>query len=64
MLGHLVQPRYALTVHKSQGGEWPEVFVDLPDFDSVKQRAPRQFRQLTYTATTRAAGVLHLREGR
>ena len=61
MLGHQVQPRYALTVHKSQGGEWPEVFVDLPNFDSLKTKSPRQFRQLAYTATTRAAETLHLR---
>ena len=63
LLGHYVQPRYALTVHKSQGGEWPSVFVDLPNFAMVKGRAPNQYRQLAYTATTRSSRFLHLLEG-
>lgn len=64
MLGHLVQPRYASTIHKSQGGEWPAVFVDLPTFDGIRERSPNQFRQLAYTGVTRAANALHLRVDR
>ena len=40
---------YALTVHKSQGGEWPKVLLVLPP-----ERSPIFNRNLLYTAVTRA----------
>ena len=40
---------WAMTVHKSQGSEFEEVLVVLPDHDS-----PLMHRQLIYTAVTRA----------
>ncbi len=40
---------YALTVHKSQGGEWPKVLLVLPS-----ERSPIFNRNLLYTAVTRA----------
>jgi exodeoxyribonuclease V alpha subunit len=40
---------YALTVHKSQGSEFDEVLLILPDRDS-----PVLTRELLYTALTRA----------
>jgi exodeoxyribonuclease V alpha subunit len=47
---HLVEPAFAITVHKSQGGEAPFVIVLLND------ECPTQLRQrsLLYTAVTRA----------
>ena len=49
---------YAVTCHKSQGGQWPVVFVDqgyLPD----DQEGVEQLRWL-YTAMTRASKQLYL----
>ncbi|MCA1765527.1 MAG: ATP-binding domain-containing protein, partial [Desulfobulbaceae bacterium] len=40
---------YAMTVHKSQGSEFDEVVVILPD-----RRSPVLTRELLYTALTRA----------
>ena len=40
---------YAMTVHKSQGSEFENIFLILPDKDS-----PVLSRQLIYTAITRA----------
>jgi exodeoxyribonuclease V alpha subunit len=42
---------FAITVHKSQGSEWDEVLVVLPERDS-----PVLTRELVYTAVTRARG--------
>jgi exodeoxyribonuclease V alpha subunit len=40
---------YAMTVHKSQGSEFDDVLLILPDYD-----APMLTRELIYTAVTRA----------
>jgi exodeoxyribonuclease V alpha subunit len=52
ILIHLLPPHetaFALTVHKSQGSEFEEIFLILPDEDS-----PLLTRELLYTAITRA----------
>ena len=51
---------YAITVHKSQGSEWPCVVVN-DDF-TMKQNA-KQYRQWLYTACTRAQSKLVYRPG-
>jgi exodeoxyribonuclease V alpha subunit len=43
------EPAYALTIHKSQGSEFDEVLVLLPNAES-----PVLTRELLYTALTRA----------
>jgi exodeoxyribonuclease V alpha subunit len=48
-----VETAYALTVHKSQGSEYPTVAVVHPPTDS-----PLVSRELLYTAVTRAASQL------
>jgi exodeoxyribonuclease V alpha subunit len=44
-----VEPWWAMTIHKSQGSEFPDVVVSLPDHES-----PILTRELLYTAVTRA----------
>lgn len=44
---------YALTVHKSQGSEFNDVLLILPDYD-----APVLTRELIYTAVTRAKSTV------
>ena len=46
---------YALTIHKSQGSEYTQVIVVLPEFDS-----PVLSNSLLYTALTRAKNTLHI----
>jgi exodeoxyribonuclease V alpha subunit len=46
---------FAMTIHKSQGSEWPEVVVVLPEEDT-----PLLTRELVYTAVTRARGAVCL----
>lgn len=46
---------YAMTVHKSQGSEFSEVLVLLPERES-----PLLTRELVYTAITRARRAVHL----
>jgi len=46
---------YALTVHKSQGSEWRKVFVVLH-----RSQATMLFRELLYTAITRARHELYV----
>jgi len=58
--GHEVQPRYARTVHKSQGGEWFNTFVDVSDLKICKKRNKKEYRSLLYTAMTRAGQNLYL----
>lgn len=48
---------YALTCHKAQGSEWPDVFVQCKTY--MSPRAEDYFRWL-YTAITRAGSRLHL----
>ena len=49
---------YAITCHKSQGGEWPEVFLDM---NGQLGRFPQPYLyQRWYTAITRASQHVHL----
>ena len=50
---------YAVTCHKSQGGEWSEVFINLSETLNMLDIETR-FRWL-YTAVTRAQDILHLK---
>ncbi|MBQ2187995.1 MAG: AAA family ATPase [Bacteroidales bacterium] len=54
---------YALTCHKTQGGQWPTVFLDAPFFPDVEThgRASLQVSDLRwfYTAVTRAQKQLY-----
>jgi exodeoxyribonuclease V alpha subunit len=43
------EPAWSLTIHKSQGSEYDNVVISLPDYDS-----PLMTRELLYTAVTRA----------
>jgi exodeoxyribonuclease V alpha subunit len=49
---HYVRPAYALTIHKSQGSEWPCVLAVIH-----KSHAFMHARNLLYTAVTRARRV-------
>ena len=48
---------YAITCHKSQGGEWSNVFVDFGDAALNPTKAKLQW---VYTAVTRAKKMLHM----
>ena len=47
---------YAITCHKSQGGEWNKVFVDIPR--RMSHQPDRRTYQWLYTAMTRASETL------
>lgn len=49
---------YVLTCHKAQGGEWDDVFLDIPRKMSREPQATTY--QWLYTAMTRARNDLHL----
>lgn len=49
---------YALTCHKAQGGEWEDVFVDIPR--SIAYYPQRKTYQWLYTAITRTSKKLHI----
>lgn len=49
---------YAITCHKSQGGEWPEVFVNMPR--NIMLNPTKSSYQWVYTAITRAKERLHV----
>lgn len=49
---------YAITCHKSQGGEWKKVFVDIPR--RMSHRPDRSTYQWLYTAMTRASEMLYV----
>ena len=53
-----VQPIYAMTVHKSQGSQFKNVFIS-PDLDTAPG-AKSLRRHLWYTAFTRAQSAVHL----
>ncbi|WP_299411524.1 AAA family ATPase [Acaryochloris sp. IP29b_bin.148] len=53
---------YALTVHKSQGSTFQNVFVDLPNL--MRNRNIRERNQLLYVAVTRAAKRLFICQAR
>ena len=48
-----LQSIYALTVHKSQGGTYGTVFVDLPDIRRREQDNSLEAQQMLYVAVTR-----------
>lgn len=52
-----VKYAYAVTCHKSQGGQWEEVYVDM-GFIPPEMLGIDYYRWL-YTATTRATRILH-----
>jgi exodeoxyribonuclease V len=49
---------YALTIHKSQGSTFANVFVDLPNL--MRDRNLKERNQLLYVAVTRAAKRLFI----
>lgn len=49
---------YAITCHKSQGGEWDKVFLDIPRYKS-RHSTSDTYRWL-YTAMTRASDTLYV----
>ena len=49
---------YALTCHKTQGGQWERVFIDQAYFN--ENMLNREFLRWMYTAVTRASGNLYL----
>ena len=49
---------YAITCHKSQGGQWENVFVDLGYF--TKDMLDKSYLRWLYTAITRASKRLYL----
>ncbi|MEZ4687228.1 MAG: ATP-binding domain-containing protein [Bacteroidia bacterium] len=52
---------YAVTCHKCQGGEWPEVFLWM-EHHITRMQQPDLLRWW-YTAVTRAVDTLHLSAG-
>lgn len=53
-----LRPEYALTVHKSQGSTYDNVFIDLECFSHIKD--DNQLSRLLYVACTRAKAKLHI----
>jgi hypothetical protein len=49
---------YAITCHKSQGGEWEDVYVHVPR--NITLNPTKETYQWLYTAMTRAKNTLHL----
>ena len=49
---------YAITCHKSQGGEWAEVFLNMPR--NIMFNPTKSSYQWVYTSMTRAKEKLHL----
>jgi AAA domain/UvrD-like helicase C-terminal domain len=49
---------FAITCHKSQGGEWPEVFLYIAN--SVKIMSNNQWLRWAYTAVSRPTKTLHV----
>lgn len=47
-----LRPSYALTIHKSQGSTYDEVYIDLNDFKTIKDL--REMAKLLYVAMSRA----------
>ena len=48
---------YAITCHKSQGGQWETVFVEQP---FLRGEPDREYLRWLYTAVTRARTKLYL----
>jgi exodeoxyribonuclease-5 len=53
-----VKPAYAVTCHKSQGGQWPVVFIDQGYL--TKEMLNREYTRWLYTAITRATEKAYL----
>lgn len=61
---------YALTAHKSQGSTYHSVYIDEPDFNTLKDRWSRQHQmdirrcmerdQLKYVALSRPSNVCYI----
>jgi len=49
---------YAITCHKSQGGEWEDVFVHAPR--NITLNPTKETYQWIYTSMTRARNTLHM----
>ena len=49
---------YAITCHKSQGGEWDDVYVHVPR--NITLNPTKQTYQWIYTSMTRAKTTLHM----
>ena len=49
---------YAITCHKSQGGEWDDVYVNVPR--NITLNPTKETYQWIYTSMTRARKTLHL----
>ena len=49
---------YAITCHKAQGGEWEDVYLDIPR--RLSHKPTRVTYQWLYTAVTRASNRLHV----
>lgn len=54
-----LRPEYALTVHKSQGSTYDNVFIDLECFQHLSDNDD-QLSRLLYVACTRARTTLHI----
>lgn len=53
-----VKPAYAVTCHKSQGGQWPVVFIDQGYL--TKEMLNIEYTRWLYTAVTRATEKVYL----
>ena len=49
---------YAITCHKSQGGEWEDVYVHVPN--NITLNPTKETYQWIYTSMTRAKKTLHM----
>lgn len=49
---------YAITCHKAQGGEWEDVYLDIPRY--LSHNPTHATYQWLYTAVTRASNRLHV----
>ena len=59
---------YAVTCHKSQGGQWKRIFLDLPQTSApagvaIHQMSQREYLRWLYTAATRATETLYIISG-
>lgn len=55
-----VQPAYALTVHKSQGSTYTDVFLDINDITTNSRRDLKMTNRLAYVGVSRAQRSLNL----
>jgi exodeoxyribonuclease-5 len=49
---------YAVTCHKAQGGQWPNIFIDQGFFKPTM--LTREYLRWLYTAITRATNKVYL----